>query len=61
MREDDPMPDVVIGEDAVARCPWATTDPLNQRYHDEDDTTSVAERAGAAVTPGPRLWSIRGR
>jgi len=27
---------VVVGEDAVARCPWAVTDPLNLRYHDEE-------------------------
>lgn len=26
----------VVGEDGLARCPWATTNPLNQRYHDEE-------------------------
>jgi DNA-3-methyladenine glycosylase I len=36
MREDVPMPDVVIGADGVARCPWAVSDPLNLAYHDEE-------------------------
>ena len=28
------MPGPVIGDDGVARCPWAVGDPVNQRYHD---------------------------
>lgn len=27
---------VVVGADGVARCPWAATHPLNQRYHDDE-------------------------
>ena len=26
----------VIGEDGLARCPWAATHPLNRRYHDTE-------------------------
>ena len=26
----------VTGEDGLARCPWAATDPLNRRYHDSE-------------------------
>src|SRR5689334_6383701 len=28
------MPEVVVGEDGVARCWWGTSDPLLLRYHD---------------------------
>ena len=27
---------VVIGDDGVARCPWAGSDPLNREYHDTE-------------------------
>ena len=30
------MPDVVIGEDGVARCPWGAGDPVNMAYHDTE-------------------------
>ena len=30
------MPGPVIGDDGVARCPWAAGDPVNQRYHDTE-------------------------
>lgn len=26
----------IIGEDGLGRCPWATTHPLNQEYHDTE-------------------------
>ena len=26
----------VVGEDGVARCPWASGDPLNRTYHDTE-------------------------
>jgi DNA-3-methyladenine glycosylase I len=27
---------VVVGDDGVARCPWADSDPLNREYHDTE-------------------------
>jgi DNA-3-methyladenine glycosylase I len=33
---DAPSPGAVIGEDGLARCPWATTHPLNLEYHDTE-------------------------
>ena len=27
---------VVVGEDGIARCPWAVGHPLNLAYHDEE-------------------------
>lgn len=30
------MPGAVVGEDGIARCPWAATHPLNRSYHDEE-------------------------
>ncbi len=30
------MPDVVIGEDGVSRCPWGAGDPVNMAYHDTE-------------------------
>jgi DNA-3-methyladenine glycosylase I len=32
----EPPPGVVVGGDGVARCWWATGDPIYQRYHDEE-------------------------
>ncbi|WP_438855237.1 DNA-3-methyladenine glycosylase I [Agromyces sp. M3QZ16-3] len=29
-------PDVVVGEDGLARCAWGATDPEYRRYHDEE-------------------------
>lgn len=29
-------PGLVLGEDGIARCAWATSDPLYVRYHDEE-------------------------
>ncbi|QHB99640.1 DNA-3-methyladenine glycosylase I [Epidermidibacterium keratini] len=31
-----PEPDVVLGDDAVARCFWVTSAPEYQRYHDDE-------------------------
>lgn len=28
--------DAVVGEDGLARCPWAATHPLNRHYHDTE-------------------------
>lgn len=30
------MADAVIGEDGIARCPWAAGDPVNRDYHDTE-------------------------
>ena len=30
------MTGVVVGEDGVARCPWAAGDPVNRDYHDTE-------------------------
>ncbi|MDQ4044480.1 MAG: DNA-3-methyladenine glycosylase I [Chloroflexota bacterium] len=30
------MPGAVVGEDGLARCPWATSHPLNLHYHDTE-------------------------
>jgi DNA-3-methyladenine glycosylase I len=30
------MPGPVIGEDGLARCPWAAGDPVNRAYHDTE-------------------------
>jgi DNA-3-methyladenine glycosylase I len=30
------MGDVVIGEDGLARCPWAAEHPVNRAYHDSE-------------------------
>ena len=30
------MPGPVIGDDGVARCPWASGDPVSRRYHDTE-------------------------
>lgn len=27
---------VIVGDDGVARCPWAASDPLNRDYHDHE-------------------------
>ena len=29
-------PDVVVGDDGLARCGWGATDPEYRRYHDEE-------------------------
>lgn len=31
-----PRPDVVLGDDGLARCAWGATDPEYRRYHDEE-------------------------
>ena len=31
-----PVPGPVVGEDGLARCPWAAADPLNRHYHDTE-------------------------
>lgn len=28
--------ETILGQDGLRRCPWATTDPLNQDYHDSE-------------------------
>lgn len=28
--------DAIVGEDGLARCPWAAAHPLNRAYHDEE-------------------------
>lgn len=35
----------VIGDDGVARCPWATSDPVNAAYHDTEWGLRVAGEA----------------
>lgn len=30
------MSGAVVGEDGVARCPWAASDPVNRAYHDTE-------------------------
>ena len=30
------MPGPVVGDDGLARCPWAAGDPLNRHYHDTE-------------------------
>ena len=37
------MPEVVVGEDGVARCWWGTGDPLLLRYHDVEWGRPVAD------------------
>ncbi len=34
--EPAPSPGVIVGDDGLARCPWATTHPLNLAYHDTE-------------------------
>ena len=36
MKPDDPIRDVRIGDDGIARCAWAAEDAEYQRYHDEE-------------------------
>jgi DNA-3-methyladenine glycosylase I len=36
MREDAGMSEAVVGEDGVARCPWAAGDAVNRDYHDTE-------------------------
>ncbi|MEO5852682.1 MAG: DNA-3-methyladenine glycosylase I [Nocardioides sp.] len=36
------MPGPVLGDDGVARCPWASGNPVNQRYHDTEWGMRVA-------------------
>jgi DNA-3-methyladenine glycosylase I len=36
VREDDAMGAPVIGDDGLARCPWAAGDPVNRAYHDTE-------------------------
>ncbi|MFF2275044.1 DNA-3-methyladenine glycosylase I [Agromyces sp. NPDC058126] len=31
-----PRPDVVVGDDGLARCAWGAADPEYRRYHDEE-------------------------
>lgn len=31
-----PRPDVVVGDDGVARCAWGASDPEYRRYHDDE-------------------------
>ena len=31
-----PRPDVVVGDDGLARCAWGASDPDYRRYHDEE-------------------------
>ncbi len=31
-----PSAGVIVGDDRLARCPWATTHPLNMAYHDTE-------------------------
>ena len=31
-----PRPDVVVGDDGLARCAWGASDPEYRRYHDEE-------------------------
>lgn len=33
---DVPSPEAIVGGDGLARCPWATTHPLNLAYHDTE-------------------------
>lgn len=35
-KTDDLPSGAVTGEDGLARCPWAATDPLNRDYHDRE-------------------------
>ena len=30
------MGDAIVGEDGLARCPWATAHPVNRHYHDTE-------------------------
>jgi DNA-3-methyladenine glycosylase I len=32
----DPRPEVVVGDDGLARCAWGASDPEYRRYHDEE-------------------------
>jgi DNA-3-methyladenine glycosylase I len=34
-------PAVVVGDDGLARCPWADSDPLSRQYHDTEWGLSV--------------------
>lgn len=37
------LPDVVIGDDGVARCAWSANDPEYRRYHDEEWGTPLQD------------------
>jgi DNA-3-methyladenine glycosylase I len=39
----EPVDEVVVGEDGVARCWWGAGDPLYRRYHDEEWGRPVAD------------------
>src|SRR5215207_564380 len=39
-------PGAVVGEDGLARCPWAVSHPLNLRYHDTEWGMPVRDERG---------------